>query len=371
MKKVEKIRLGVVGLGRGLSSVLDVLCDEDVELVAICDKNPDMVEKAKKQLAEEYGIQEIASYLDFEEFLTADTNTVVIATDAVMHVPFVTRALEAGKHVLSEIPAVNSLEEAKALKKAVDAHPELKYMCGENDCFLGYIEAWKAMYEEGKFGDIVYAEAEYLHTQDYRTYKAENYQEGHWRTYNPAIKYCTHDLGPLLYITGDRPVSVTCMVPDVHYNPYKKESYVQNGVMLVKTKKGAVIRIWICFGAYVGYTHNYAMYGTRGMIEVDKSKKRMEAHCKARFSDMPGSFDGEKIDVPITVSSFQDGKGKSHLGIDRKMMRAFFECIENDTPSPIGVDLGIRMALAGIYAHESYLAGGSAMAIPDPDDFED
>jgi hypothetical protein len=34
------------------------------------------------------------------------------------------------------------------------------------------------------------------------------------------------------------------------------------------------------------------------------------------------------------------------------------------------VDLGIRMALAGIYAHESYLQGGSAVSIPDPEDFE-
>ena len=140
--------------------------------------------------------------------------------------------------------------------------------------------------------------------------------------------------------------------------------------MLVKTAKGAVIRIWICFGAYVGYTHNYAMYGTRGMIEVDKSKIRTEAHCKARFSDVPTSFGGEKIDVPITVFSFQDGKGKSHLGIDRKMMRAFFDSIKNDTKPPIDVDLGIRMALAGIYAHESYLQGGSAVSIPDPEDFE-
>lgn len=370
MSKTEKIRLGVVGLGRGLQSVLDIIIDDDVELVAICDKNPDMVEKAKAKLKEEFGIEEIAAFLDFEEFLTADTNTIVIATDAVMHVPFVTKALDAGKNVLSEIPAVNSLEEAKALKKAVAAHPELKYMCGENDCFLGYIEAWKIMYEDGKFGDIVYAEGEYLHTQDYRSYKEENYKDGHWRTYNPAIKYCTHDLGPLLYIMNDRPVSVSCMVPDALYNPYKKEPYVQNAVMLVKTAKGAVIRIWICFGAYVGYTHNYAMYGTRGMIEVDKSKSRTEAHCKARFSDVPSSFDGEKIDVPITVSSFQDGKGKSHLGIDRKMMRAFFESIKNDTKPPIDVDLGIRMALAGIFAHESYLNGGSAVAIPDPEDFE-
>lgn len=370
MEERKIIKLGVVGLGRGLSCVEDILRDEDVRLVAVCDKNPEMLEKAKIKLKEEHGIEKVEAYLDFDEFILADTDAIVIATDAVMHVPFVIKALEHGKHVLSEIPAVNSLEEAKALKKAVVAHPKLKYMCGENDCYLGYIEAWKKLYEDGKFGDIVYAEAEYLHSENYTNFKAENYKDGHWRTYNPAIKYCTHDLGPLLYIMDDKVTSVSCMVPDVHYNPYKKDSYVENAVMLAKTAKGAVVRIWICFGAYVGYTHNYALYGTRGMIEVDKSKIRTEAHCKARFSDMPESFDGEKIDVPITVSSFQDGKGKSHLGIDRKMMRAFFECIHNDTKPPIDVNLAIRMALPGIYAHLSYEQGGTAIAVPDPDDFD-
>lgn len=369
MSEMKKIRLGVVGLGRGLQAVLDILKDEDVELAAVCDKNPATLEKALETLKKDFGV-EPSPYLDFDAFLTADTDAVVIATDAVMHVPFVTRALEAGKHVLSEIPAVNSLEEAKALKKAVSAHPELKYMCGENDCFLGYIQAWKAMYQEGKFGEIVYAEAEYLHATDILDFEKECALSGdHWRSYNPAIKYCTHDLGPLLYIMEDKPISVSCMVPDVRYNPYKKDAYAENGVMLVKTAKGAVIRILICFGAYVGYTHNYAMYGTRGMIEVDKSAPRKEAHCKARFSDMPGSFKGEKIDVPVTAASFSDGKGSSHLGLDRKMMRAFLECIQKDEKSPIDVDLAIRMSLAGIYAHESYLQGGSAVEIPDPDTF--
>ena len=368
--KYNEVRLGVVGLGRGLDVVWDVLQDDDVKLVAVCDINPKKIELAKKKLKEEHGMENVACFLDFDEFLTAETDTVVIATDAVLHVPFVTRALEAGKHVISEIPAVNSLEEAKALKAAVNAHPNLKYFSAENVCYLGYIQAWKTMYEEGKFGDIVYAEAEYLHAKDWRDYKAEDYPDGHWRTYNPAIKYCTHETGPLFYVMDDKPVSVTCMVPDTHYNPYKKESYVENAIMLIKTKKGAVIRIWIGFGAYVGgCAHNFAMYGTRGMIESDKNKRLEDANCKARFADIPGSFKGEKIDLPITARSFSDGKGKSHLGIDRKMMRDFIECIKEDKAPPIDVNLGIRMALVGIYAHESYLRGGSAVEVPDPEDF--
>ena len=99
--------------------------------------------------------------------------------------------MDAGKHVLSEIPTVNSLEEAKVLKKAVKSHPKLKYMAGENACFFGFIESWKQMLEEGKFGETVYAEAEYLHSSDFRKFKPENHPKGHWRTYVFGAKRCT------------------------------------------------------------------------------------------------------------------------------------------------------------------------------------
>jgi predicted dehydrogenase len=74
--------------------------------------------------------------------------------------------MEAGKHVLSEIPSVNSLEEAYELKAVVTAHPDLIYMAAENCCYWAFIETWKKMHERGEFGDIVYAEAEYLHAKN-------------------------------------------------------------------------------------------------------------------------------------------------------------------------------------------------------------
>jgi predicted dehydrogenase len=367
MENQKIVKLGIVGLGRGLSSIIDVLDLPDLKVFAICDVKTDVLESAKAKLAE-YNVFDVECYTDYDEMLMkADINAVSIATDAIYHVPFVVKAMEAGKHVISEIPAVNSLDEAKLLKKTVSEHPNLKYMCGENDCFLGNIIAWKKMYEDGKFGDVVYAEAEYIHTVDYRDIK-EPVDKGHWRTFNPAIKYLTHDLGPLLYIMNDRCVSVTCMVPDVIYNPYK-DKVAQNAVALFKTAKGAVIRILILFGAYAGYTHNYCIYGTRGMIEFDKSKPRREAHSLAMLSDVPGSFNN-KIDIPVTCSSFGDKKDGSHLGLDRKMFKAFVDCVVNDKNPPIDVDLGIRMALPGIFAHESYLNGGSAIDIIDVDDFD-
>jgi predicted dehydrogenase len=133
-------------------------------------------------------------------------------------------------------------------------------MAGENCFYWDFIEAWKKMYEDGKFGDVLYAESEYLHAthpDEIKPFENEN----HWRCYNHAITYLTHNLGPLLYILGDRCVSVSCMVPTSgHYNPYRDQN--DNAVAIFRTAKGAVIRILIGFGMYVDYDHNFALYGT-------------------------------------------------------------------------------------------------------------
>jgi len=368
MKK-DFIKLGVVGLGRGAYVVKTIIGEEKVQLRAICDKNPEKLKEAEKTFRDEMKVSDLLSFSDFDEFLKSDIDAVYVATDAIYHVTFVEKAMEAGKHVISEIPPVNSVEEAKKLRALVKSHPELKYMAGENCCWWAFIDSWKKMYESGKLGEVVYAEAEYIHSKDFKEFEGMTMDKNHWRSFNPAIKYLTHDLGPLLYIMNDRCVSVSCMTPDILYNPHKSPES-QNGVAIFKTAKGAVIRILICFGAYAGFDHNFGIIGTRGTVETDKTKPLEKAHYFARFSDIPGTLE-EKIDVPVALQYPEETSvgAEGHGGADKKMMMAFVDCILNDTEPPIDVDLGIRMAIPGIIADISSKSGGTAMEIPDPEDF--
>ena len=353
------VKLGVVGLGRGMSVTRDILRETRVRVTAICDRNPSEMAEALKIL-DEYQYGEVATYAEFDDMIVdADMDAVYIATDAIYHVPYVIRCLDAGKHVISEIPAVNSVEEARQLKAAVKSHPERKYMTGENCFYWAFIQMWKQMHDEGKLGETIYAESEYIHGHDWRNHKPI-VNKNHWRTFNPAIKYLTHNLGPLLYIMDDYCVSVSCMTPDVIYNPYRPVQ--MNGVALFKTAKGAVIRILITFDSYTYFDHNFRIIGTRGSVETDMTKQLDDAHTFARLSDIPESRK-DKIDIPVTLK-FEGDDESGHGGADKKMMMAFIDCTLNDTEPPIDVDMGIRMAIPGIIAHESSLQGGAVMEIP-------
>jgi predicted dehydrogenase len=352
------IKLGVVGLKRGAYVAWTLIGDENVRIRAIADSDPKTLAACKEDY-EKNGVTDFLCFDSIEELLKSDIDAVYIATDKPLHTKHTVMALEAGKHVLSEIPSIETVEEVTLLRNAVKAHPHLKYMAGENCFYWAFIEKWKEMYEQGRFGDILYAESEYLHAvhpDEIKPYEPEN----HWRRYNPAITYLTHNLGPLLYIMDDYCVSVSCMAPSsAKYNPYSKGD--ENGIAIFKTAKGAVIRIFIGFGMYVGYDHNFALYGTKGSVLTDKTKPLEEAHSFAKLYDTPDTFE-KFTEIPVALSTTGDVYG--HGGVDAKMIRAFIKCIIDDTDPPIDVEMGIRISLPGIIAAESAKLGGKLLEIP-------
>lgn len=359
------VKLGIVGLRRGRYVGALVWHDDNVRITAVADKAPDVLAATKKMYEEEGGLTDVRYFSEYEDMLReADIDAVYVCTDKPSHVKHVLMALDAGKHVISEIPAIETEEEAKILLEAVRSHPELKYMTAENCNYWAHIKAWKKMREEGMLGEIVYAEGEYLHAGDPDKFRP--YEEGtdHWRRHNPAITYLTHELGPILSILDDRCVSVTCMEPTVRYNRYTDRA--ENGIALFRTAKGAVIRIFIGFGAYVGFGHNFALYGTRGSLITDKTKDCYKAHTFAKMISVPGTMD-EHFEIPIAAETGANA-GEMHGGADSKMMRDFIKCIIDDTEPPITVEDGIRMSLPGIIAHKSALLGGAPLPIPDVDE---
>ncbi|MBQ7225396.1 MAG: Gfo/Idh/MocA family oxidoreductase [Clostridia bacterium] len=356
------IKLGVVGLKRGAYVAWTVIGDSNVVIRAVADSDPATL-KACKEDYEKNGVTDLLCFDSIEELLKSDIDAVYIATDKPLHTKHTLMALEAGKHVLSEIPVIETIEEAKILREAVRSHPELKYMAGENCFYWAFIEAWKKMRKDGKFGDILYAESEYLHAihpDEIKQYEPQS----HWRRYNNAITYLTHNLGPLLYIMDDYPISVSCMAPTAaKYNEYSQGD--ENGIAIFKTAKGAVIRIFIGFGMYVGYDHNFALYGTKGSILTDKTKPLEEATSFAKLYEIPDTFE-KYFEIPVKLSNTGDVYG--HGGVDAMMIRDFIKCIIEDTAPPIDVDMGIRISLPGIIANESAKRGGELMKIPQIDD---
>ncbi len=193
MKNQNKLRFAILGAGRGKSFIKSAnTLQDDVELVALCDRNPDALQRWKDN-------PDIRLYTDFDQVLNdANVDAVCVATPVPLHAGQAMAALNAGKHVLSEVTAAYTIEEGRELISTVE-RTGLTYMMAENYCFSAPILQVQNMVEQGVFGELSYASGSYIH--DCRLLFLNKEGELTWRgeVQRDLIgnTYPTHSLGPV------------------------------------------------------------------------------------------------------------------------------------------------------------------------------
>ena len=198
----NKIRVGVVGVGRGMGFAQGAAF-VGMELVALCDTWEEKLREAGKKL-------NVTTYTDYNQFLSHDMDAIVLANYFHQHAPFAVKALEAGIHVMSETTACGTPAEGVALARAVDKSGKI-YLFAENYPYFAYNQEMRRLYQNGEVGEMQYGEGEYNHPMDSRTYNRLSPGMNHWRNWIPSTYYCSHALAPIMYITDTHPVSVNAL----------------------------------------------------------------------------------------------------------------------------------------------------------------
>ena len=235
---MKKVRIGVLGGFRGNSMIEYCKSANNAEIVAICDKNPDVIERQKKNLAG----RNITFYSDFDEFLKHDMDGVVLANYAHQHAPFAIKAMRAGKHVYSEVLPCQTMKEAVELVETVE-ETGMIYAYGENFCYMRAPYEMKKLYAQNKIGEFEYGECEYIHNCEGGAHVLTYGDPNHWRNNIYSTYYCTHSLGPMIHALGLRPVKVIGLEGTKNERRLRSgHKSGQFGLMLVTLENGGVIK---------------------------------------------------------------------------------------------------------------------------------
>ena len=276
------VRVGFIGLGmRGPSAVERFTHLDGVEIKAICDLHPERVEKSQAIL-KKAGLPEATTYTGSEEAWKElcdrpDIDLVYIATDWARHAPMMIYAMQKGKHVACEVPAVTSLQEAWDVVNTAE-RTQRHCMMLEN-CVYDFFELTTLnMAQQGLFGEVLSAKGAYIHNLE----PFWKYYEGNWRLkFNQEHRgdvYATHGLGPACWVLnihrGDRMEYLTSMdVPATSLPRFMKQKMgvenpvVKNGEMtqtLIKTALGKTIYIEHNVTSYRPYDRMYQVIGSDG-----------------------------------------------------------------------------------------------------------
>jgi predicted dehydrogenase len=338
----QVLRVGVVGLRRGLGFVRLLQAMDGVDLVGVADQDSARLE----QVCREHDVAQ--AFPDLEALLGAGLDCVVIATPLPLHVAHATAALAAGVHVLAEVPALGSIEECDALIAAVERSGR-QYMLAENCCYWAVTDAARALHRRGDFGELFSLEAEYIHNIPELRRDAAGAPT--WRAALEPIVYCTHSLGPLLWISGAYPVEVTCYSSGSHFDSVAPDLQVA----ILKLDSGGVVRITCSFANAHWTGHRFTLFGTRASLDtgwIGRDEPRFWTtaipHLREPIRLPLGT------DVPGLPAAARLG---GHGTAEWQMVTAFCQAIREGSRPPIDVYDAVMYSLPGLLAAASARAG--------------
>jgi predicted dehydrogenase len=167
-KKKSKVRLGIAGLGMGMSHAMACYSTANVELAAVADMDPKIVDRKKQRIAKSIKakglkwMKAIPVYADYRAMVReAELDAVLIALPTSMHVKASKFALSNGLNVLCEKPpaiAANEMAEVARLSRKKG----LTYMYVRQQRFEPAKQVVRKMLAKGQLGKIYHAESKWL-----------------------------------------------------------------------------------------------------------------------------------------------------------------------------------------------------------------
>ena len=155
---MEKLKVGILGLRRGITHLRNFLALEEAEVIGACDR----LEPCRTRAQELLDGTDATLLTEFDDLLALQPDAVVVASNGKQQTAHSIQALQAGCHVLSEVPGAYTPEEFVRLRDVVERTGRT-YMMGENLCFMDFIRYWRRWLIKDRLGPISLAEAEYLH----------------------------------------------------------------------------------------------------------------------------------------------------------------------------------------------------------------
>ena len=357
------IKVGIAGV-RGLSTILGFQSKEGVEVAALCDLNEEVLKEKSRQ----FNIPK--TFRIFDDMLESDIDAVVIATPMQCHVPQALAALEAGKHVLSEVTAGVTMDELWWLIEAVEKSGKT-YMFAENYCYMPENQLVRAIAQRGMFGEIYYGEGEYLHeTKDLTVYpNGKKSWRSYWQFGKRGTYYPTHSLGPVMMcLPGDRVKSIATFGSGRHVTTDLRTE--DTTTTMCQLESGKLIKIRM--DGVSPRPHNetyYQIQGTKGCYEAPRG---MGDVAKIWLDEGQGPVDAkwrplsdfDDLMPERYKNATQQQKDAGHRGGDFFIVSDFVDSILGKMTPEIDVYKACEWTAVALLSELSITNGSRMMDVP-------
>jgi predicted dehydrogenase len=346
-----KLKLGILGLGEGRSTMSAALASEKYELVKICDANPELC----LQRAKEFDFQNhTINYQDLLDDPTIDV--IAIYTPDHLHAAHVKQALLHGKHVVCTKPFIDDLGMANELLELSKSSGK-KVFIGQSSRFFEPVKRQRKDFEAGLIGELITIEG-YYHA-DHRWFLEKGW------SLKQSFKWLYGGLShPTDFIRWYLPEIEEVMGYGMLSSNGAKAGLKNHDTMhfIFKSKDGRIARV---SGAYTGPVQpnirdsemSCILRGTEGCSQAD--------YMDLRYAVTTNTGEEQVITWEHKLKHFFRFEGKSHhAGEYQNYLEYFADSIVNDTVAFPDLKEGIG-TIALLQAMDKSLTTGSPVKVDD------
>ena len=330
------LKAAVIGLGVGKGHIT-AYREAGAQVVALCDVN----EGVLNRVGDEYGVAD--RYTNFQALADrADVDVVSICTPDHLHAESTVPLMVSGKHVLVEKPMATSFEDlARIAETARQTGRKVSH-----GCQIRYGAAFQAVKQQvanGAFGEVFYAEADYISNHI-------NLFEDGWRgelgaAYNAVAGGGVHPIDVVQWIVDSPAAEVMAYGNGIATRAHGL-TVSDCVVALIRFESGCAAKTLTTMGAARPGFRNVQIYGTQ------KTFVTGTAPTPYLVSDLETR--------KWTSLEVEESPRDSRLLLIADLLRA----IEADTEPQVNLDQALRTAGICVAAFES-LQSGKPVRVPE------
>jgi predicted dehydrogenase len=359
-------KIGVIGCGGRVRGLL--AHDKRIQAVAICDPHPESIRAAREELNPGLKVCESPGEL----LAMRNFDWVAIGSWNSQHREHAVAALEAGKHVFCEKPIATNLDDALAIRDAVQRTGRM-FSFGLVLRYSPFYSKIHDLLRSGEIGQLISFEF-----NETLNFFHGCYIHGGWRRHRAnagthMLEKCCHDLDISMWLVDSLPSRVASFGGlnffkpenmshtyrdsegrEIHttwpgvdlVNPFTADKdIVDNQVVLIEYANG--VRASFHTNCMSGIPERrMVLIGTKGAIRADALTGIVDCQQIASEPVM------RRIDVNV-----DGGHPGGHAGGDEVLMRHLYESMIQGLPPRIGVEEGIRSAVVSFAIDEALDTG--------------
>ncbi len=276
----EQLRVGVIGCGAGIFHLEGYAQEPRVRTVALAGLDTDRCD----QLATRFGVER--RYGDYHELLAQDDiDAVSVVVPNNLHLPVVTAALEAGKHVLVEKPLARNTAEGEEMVATAKRTGKLLGIAFQRRNRHD-VRIVRDLVEQGELGRVYYGKAYWIRRSGIPGW-------GSWFTSKeaagggPLIDLGVHVLDMALFAMGNPTVTAVSGITFAEIGPQGKGNWpgrrssmpagaghqyeVEDlAVALLRLEDGRALELEASWATYTEMTDEFGiqLYGSKGGAKI-------------------------------------------------------------------------------------------------------